>query len=361
MTDYLPHLPVSLTSRMVTTSDMIMALVPLLDSPPWTRRRDRKTERFEDNRWTLVEGSERLRVSKHEAQVWLALNNLLVDPRCRARYDLDGYRRDVVLKLKKHMHEVLFDQLPVLKDLQRALEEMVLAYNPAASESKSRLILEQVPLIREGLLRGRDWPAVAEEQKRTVFGKDAKLMSKKRVEQMLKTFEFMCELEAERKDESAAAVEEAKRAVYIETKRKVGDGETWLAYEHLKMELNPEKPAEDVTVKVDGGRTVRGRRFLLRPLNPAEVQPFPPLGKILVKHQGKAVEALLDLPAPITKEETSSQPGILWVTVGILAADGIAVQLKLKRAETATVKDKSVGVYWVYYPVGGAVTVRQEE
>jgi hypothetical protein len=32
--------------------------------------------------------------------VWLALNNLLVDPRCRAKYDLDDYRKEALHKLR---------------------------------------------------------------------------------------------------------------------------------------------------------------------------------------------------------------------------------------------------------------------
>lgn len=38
LTDYLAQLPLSLTTRMMNTSDMIMALVPLLDNPPWVRQ-----------------------------------------------------------------------------------------------------------------------------------------------------------------------------------------------------------------------------------------------------------------------------------------------------------------------------------
>lgn len=164
------------------------------------------------------------------------------------------------------------------------------------------------------------------------------------------------ELEQDKKDDLAAA-EEAKRAVYVETKRTVGD-DSWMLYEHMKMELNPEKPAEEVTVTLEGGKAVKGRRYMLRPIASTEgVQPFPAKGKILVKHQGKSVEALLDLPAPITKDD-KEHPAVLWVTVGILAADGLAVQIKLKKADQPTIKDKQAGVYWVYYPAGGAVTVK---
>ena len=78
-------------------------------------------------------------------QVWLALNNLVVDPKCRAKYNYDDYRKEKLLGLKRYMNEVLFDQLPVLKDLQRVLDEVALNIAPdAAAQKASSLILEQV-------------------------------------------------------------------------------------------------------------------------------------------------------------------------------------------------------------------------
>lgn len=58
----------------------------------------------------------------------------------------DDYRRENLLKLKRHFHEVLLDQLPVLKDLQHVLDEMAMGIDAAATDQhkSSRLILEQV-------------------------------------------------------------------------------------------------------------------------------------------------------------------------------------------------------------------------
>jgi len=39
LTDGLTTLPMGLLSRIVSTNDTLMALVPLLDQPPWVRRR----------------------------------------------------------------------------------------------------------------------------------------------------------------------------------------------------------------------------------------------------------------------------------------------------------------------------------
>ena len=73
-----------------------MSLIPLLEDPPWWRisNRTRKVEGYEDNAWKTLDGDEKLRVNKHAAQVWLALNNLVVDPECRkkVRWMLRGGR-----------------------------------------------------------------------------------------------------------------------------------------------------------------------------------------------------------------------------------------------------------------------------
>lgn len=51
-----------------------------------------------------------------------------------------------VLAHRRHLTELLVDQLPVLRDLQRALDEAALGVDTAAADQHSRniLILEQV-------------------------------------------------------------------------------------------------------------------------------------------------------------------------------------------------------------------------
>lgn len=59
-----------LLSRMLSTNDTIMALVPLLDSPPWVRRTPKgKLEKFVGNTWTAVDPADRLKLTQTDAQV----------------------------------------------------------------------------------------------------------------------------------------------------------------------------------------------------------------------------------------------------------------------------------------------------
>lgn len=78
-------------------------------------------------------------------QVWLTLNNLVVDPHFRSKYKLDGFRKDTVCRIRRFLNDLLIDQLPVLKDLQRVVDEISLNYTPDLNEFESgSLVIEQV-------------------------------------------------------------------------------------------------------------------------------------------------------------------------------------------------------------------------
>ena len=78
-------------------------------------------------------------------QVWLTLNNLVVDPHFRSKYKLDGFRKDTVCRIRRFLNDLLIDQLPVLKDLQRVVDEISLNYTPDFNEFESgSLVIEQV-------------------------------------------------------------------------------------------------------------------------------------------------------------------------------------------------------------------------
>ena len=81
------------------------------------------SEAFQDGRWSVVPREDRMQLTKCDGQAWLALTNLVCDPKCRARYRYDDARKRSMERLKRHFNDVLFDQLPVLQDLQRALDD----------------------------------------------------------------------------------------------------------------------------------------------------------------------------------------------------------------------------------------------
>jgi zinc finger MYND domain-containing protein 10 len=83
-------------------------------------------------------------------QVWLALNNLLGDPACRSKYILDEFRKESVMRLRRFLNDVLLDQLPVLKDLQRVLDELAFNCRTPCKEYQAGVVIEQVQSLTCG-------------------------------------------------------------------------------------------------------------------------------------------------------------------------------------------------------------------
>jgi hypothetical protein len=52
-----------------------------------------------DSKWQEVQGEANMKVTRAEAQTWLALRHLLLDPRCPAHYDINEYRKNQLLKV----------------------------------------------------------------------------------------------------------------------------------------------------------------------------------------------------------------------------------------------------------------------
>jgi len=103
--------------------------------------------------------------------------------------------------LQRHFNEVLFDQIPMLQDLQRTVSEIVFMVTPPSAEmTQGRLILEQVPELRDALLRRRDWKKMAKNQVETVFADTEENLANLEIKigDMLKAFDFMSLLEGVR-------------------------------------------------------------------------------------------------------------------------------------------------------------------
>jgi hypothetical protein len=107
--------------------------------------------------------------------------------------------------------------------------------------------------------------------------------------------------------------------------------------------------------------TVTGDRWTLNQCED-NCEPFPHQGRIAVCYGSMSGQALLELPSAETKQASDMGPlaGGLWVTVGLLAQDKFALQLRLKKDRAAAKRDKASGVWNVYVPVGGAITVLKE-
>ncbi|KAK1733702.1 hypothetical protein QTG54_015557, partial [Skeletonema marinoi] len=164
-------LPASIVSRMLEVHDWPLLMVPLIEEPPWTRRRqveqkvdDLTTtkivwEKFNDNNeWSEVFPKDLLVLTKAEAQPWLALFHLTTSKVCRESYGLDEFRKAQLMRLRRYIHEALTDQLPVLQEVARYLDELSIlgvpvvgggVHRPSSNASSSGLLLQRVDSLRE--------------------------------------------------------------------------------------------------------------------------------------------------------------------------------------------------------------------
>ncbi len=165
ISEHIPKLPLSAYTRVLDTHDVPLAMVPLIENPPWTKRAPNgKWYKYANQAWTEVPVRELLKLTPTEGQPWLVLYNLLCDKEGRAKYTMHSYRRGAVMRVRKYMHDVLMDQLPPLSGLQRYLDELqvtdaggVAAPGSGASAGNkdvpSMFVLEVQPDIHDSMVR----------------------------------------------------------------------------------------------------------------------------------------------------------------------------------------------------------------
>eukprot|EP00164_Ancoracysta_twista_P007032 GFYU01009905.1.p1 GENE.GFYU01009905.1~~GFYU01009905.1.p1 ORF type:complete len:508 (-),score=140.68 GFYU01009905.1:64-1437(-) len=187
MTESLNNLPLAVMTRFLMSNDMPICLVPLLETPPWQLKKGEKTWKFTDSQWQLVKPEEMQRVTKYEAQVWLSLYNLIMDTECKKKYELTQYRLDQVGRVRKLMNETLLDQIPMLNDFMRFLEESSIA-KVGGAPSQNMFMIEQVPEIRDNLeMTNKDkYEAIAKKVVNTYF----KITEESRREEMKRLTEL---------------------------------------------------------------------------------------------------------------------------------------------------------------------------
>merc|ERR1719464_2456873 len=159
--------------RLLNTNDVVLAMVPLILNSPFTRNDRGKVEKYIDNTWIEVKGVEAEKLTQMEAQMWLIVYNLCMDKSCREKYQLTDMRKTELIKLKRDMHnEALKDQLPVLTEFHRFLEELAFIESESNSAKSVLSFVEMVPEFREEILRGVEFDALAKRHLETHFSDD---------------------------------------------------------------------------------------------------------------------------------------------------------------------------------------------
>lgn len=155
-------LPLSVVARLMDKHDVLLSLVVLIENPPWTHKAvavaDGQSEvtwkKFVDQKWAVVEPSDLLSLTTTEAQVWLAVYYLLCTKSAREHYEVTQYRKDQLLRIRKYMNDILLDQLPLLADVQRYLDELsIVQVTTTSVMGMGSLVMEAVPYVRDAIVR----------------------------------------------------------------------------------------------------------------------------------------------------------------------------------------------------------------
>lgn len=121
ITDNIGELPVSVLSALLESNgaslalffnlhfaDVIQLLVEVVEKRPWDKIVSGQRQRWKDGIWVAINSDEVPQICKMEAQVWLALNNLLVDQTFRLKYKFTSSNKAIILRVLKTIYCVAY-------------------------------------------------------------------------------------------------------------------------------------------------------------------------------------------------------------------------------------------------------------
>jgi hypothetical protein len=145
----LGSMPMSVLNCALMKMDVILSLSEVIDTQPWLIREGGKTHKFINGEFKELSHEDSLLLCSTEAHCWFAMHYLLCDANCRRKYTYTSHRKEGLARIRKYIHEILVDQVPMLSDVQRALDELSFMQPPSNTEEKFRssLVIEPVPRV----------------------------------------------------------------------------------------------------------------------------------------------------------------------------------------------------------------------
>ena len=164
-------MPLSVASRITDTHDFLILTVPLIENPPWTRRLDSgKWQKLVEQNWKDVQPIDLLKLTKNEGQPWLMLFHLVTKKTFRERYHLNTFRKAQLLRVRKFLNEVMLDQMPILADIQRYMDELAITEVPEPQSVQENVFMfQQVAVTREKAIKGKSWSEISAKALETIF------------------------------------------------------------------------------------------------------------------------------------------------------------------------------------------------
>ena len=149
------QLPLGVMKSALNKHDLPVGIAQVILIQPWLRRvtnkssKEYKTQKFKNGVFETISEEDILLVTSTEAHAWFIAHYLLCDREIRMQYNYTKNKKELIIPIKKFLTDPLIDQLPVLVDLQRAIEELHFLEPPIGTEEKFRstLLIEQVPRI----------------------------------------------------------------------------------------------------------------------------------------------------------------------------------------------------------------------
>ena len=90
------------------------------------------------------------------------LFHLMSKENFRERYHLNTFRKGQLLRVRKYLNEVMLDQMPILADMQRYMDELQLTEVPEPQSVQDNVFMfQQVAVAREKATKGKNWNEIS--------------------------------------------------------------------------------------------------------------------------------------------------------------------------------------------------------
>jgi hypothetical protein len=123
LVDHRSSCPLSLSARLFRHHDTLVQITSLIEAAPWVRTNNlsRLCEKWHEGEWRQFTNE----LSTVEGNCWISILSLVCSDELRSgAYELNSFRTNSLLKLRKYLNGNVLNQIPQLELLKRFVEEL---------------------------------------------------------------------------------------------------------------------------------------------------------------------------------------------------------------------------------------------